>query len=141
MDRDDFMKTVKDDLDFASSTLTDRSRAISLGIVVLCWAFMIGEIPKDGHIAVPIVNLLGPTVLALCSILSDYLQYVFGYFCSFQLFRQIEQAKSSDNLPEYDENSSCYKARFTMFYAKQVFCLGASLWFLISVLYSLWSIL
>ncbi|UFZ05535.1 hypothetical protein LQG66_04240 [Bradyrhizobium ontarionense] len=136
-DRKDFRKRVSDDLDITTAALTDRSRVISLGIVALCWAFIIGELPKTGGIKVPAVNLLGPIFLALCAILSDWLQFLFGYFSSLGTLRAIEADPNAAN--EYDVSSLRYRLRFAMFYAKQVFCFAAAIWFLLAILLTLLS--
>lgn len=140
-DRESFLKEVIADLDFRSSTITDRCRTISLGIIALCWAFMIGDIPKNGLTTIPVANLLGPTFLALCSILADYAQSLFGYMSGMQTLRKAERAIPTENIPKYDDTSLFYKIMSKMFYVKQLFCLGASLWFILAVLYSLWSVL
>ncbi len=98
---------------------------------------MIGEIPKSGGLTVPLVNLLGPMFLALCSILCDWLQYLFGYQSSLSTLRSIERDPHADI--EYKVTSLPYRMRFAMFYLKQAFCFAASIWFLITILLSLLS--
>lgn len=136
-ERKEFHKTVKGDLDFDTATLTDRSRVISLGVVALCWAFIIGELPKSGGLHVPLVNLLGPMFLALCSILCDWLQYLFGYTSSLNTLRSIERHPHANI--EYKVTSLPYRMRFAMFYLKQAFCFAAAIWFLITILLALLS--
>lgn len=136
-ERKKFRDKVEGDLDKMTATVTDRSRVISLGIVGLCWAFFIGQIPRSGGLAVPHVSLLGPMFLALCSILCDWLQYLFGYASSLRTLRSIEKHPHANI--EYDVTSLLYRMRFAMFYLKQAFCLAASIWFLITIGLSLLS--
>jgi hypothetical protein len=136
-DREKFREKVSGDLDFATATVTDRSRVISLGIVALCWAFIIGEIPKSGGLSVPVVNLLGPMLLALCSILCDWLQYLFAYLSSLNTLRSIERHPHANI--EYNVTSLPYRMRSTMFNLKQALCFAGSIWFLITILLSLLS--
>lgn len=115
-----------------SDYLTQQAKLISLGIIALCWAFIIGELPEREDFSISTVNLLGPALFALLAILLDHVHFLFGYWCDLKLLQRFE--KTSEANPKYDRNSFGYKMTFRLFYAKQISTLIASVWFILAVL-------
>lgn len=133
-----FHERVASDHKERTAYLTQRANLISLGIITLCWAFIIGELPKRESISIPVVHLLGPAFFAIITILLDYVQYLLAQFVDWQLLKRFESQKESD--PKYDPNDPRYKMAYWLFYAKHLSTLAASIWFIATVFYALISV-
>lgn len=118
------LEKVKQDLDFASTRISEQTRTISIGILALVWLFLAGGdhapvLPSkpNGHL------LLLTGALALLALVFDHLQYLFGYLTSDQVRKQAEQASRTEVVYNYD--APLYRARTFAFWAKQVIAMAA----------------
>jgi len=118
----DDLKKVLDDLDFATSRISDQTRTISLGVLALAWLFLFGG--KNApllEISLPI--LLICIALAMVSMVADYLQYVVAYMLSRKVLDKVE-SKLVD-VPQYEYNSFGFKIRIFLFWFKQLACIAS----------------
>ena len=113
------------DLDYLSEKVGERTRTISLAIIAIWWAILIG---KDAIKGLPASDMMGPACLAALSILSDFLQYAFAYLAYRGALYKVEKKK----LEEFKFNlKSCrYRARQSLFYMKQIFMVAGLSWFI-----------
>lgn len=116
------IKKVLDDLDFATSRISDQTRTISLGVLALAWLFLFG---KDNAplVSISLPLLLSCIGLSIVSMVADYMQYVIAYFLSRKV---LQQAESSLKItPRYDYTSFWFKCRMFFFWFKQVTCIAS----------------
>jgi hypothetical protein len=118
------IEKICEDLEVLSGKISDLTRTISLSVLALVWLFIAGgegaptlrSSPNSGL-------LLLAGLFVLLSLLSDYLQFVFGYANSKEV---LEIAEASDSRQaKYNEKSVLYRARAVLFWLKQLFALSA----------------
>lgn len=124
------LKTVLDDLDFATNRIGEQTRTIALGVLAVAWLFLAGGRESPALAPPPDVSLLlAAGGLAVSSLLTDYFQYLFAYFGSQAVLERAEAAP--DDKPAYEYSSFTHRARRFFFWAKQLLCLaGAAVLFL-----------
>lgn len=117
------------ELDFLSDLISNRVRTISVGILAICWVFILQNISRqEGTSSVPVSALLVPTSLAILALIADFAQYLFGYFNINSARRKME--KNGLKEVKYDYHSLTYRMRIKMFYTKVVLMIGAAVWLL-----------
>ncbi len=123
------IETVIDDLNFATTQISEQTRTISIGVLAIAWLFLSGG--KDApavKVAPDVFVLLSAGALAIASLLADYFQYL----CAFVLSKQVLNAFEEVNLhcveekPQYNYDSPFFIARQLFFWLKQAACLLAT---------------
>lgn len=105
-----------------SGRIGETSRFIAFGLVALTFTIHGSESGISKKILTDyesLINLAG--VLGCLSIVSDYLQYMCGYFSN------VDALKRKENDYAYDRKNVFYKGRFVFFWAKQVFAFFGAL--------------
>ena len=132
----DSLKTVYDDLDFATGRIGEQTRSISLGVLAIAWLFLAGGKDAPAVATAPnVVLLLSAGALSVASLLADYFQYLFAYFTSRKVLSQAEADPSIE--PQYDYNAFTFRARLFFFWLKQLACLFATALLLIAIVKAL----
>ncbi|MCZ8158381.1 MAG: hypothetical protein O9256_00560 [Rhizobiaceae bacterium] len=115
---------LRQELQNLSSRISETTRTISLGVLALVWLFLAGGGDKPVLRADPDSDLL--VVSGLCvllSLLADYLQYLFGYWDTRNVFARME--KEHQETAQYDSTGLLYRARGFAFKLKQFFAVFA----------------
>jgi hypothetical protein len=111
-------------LDFLSDLLSNRVRTISGAILALAWLFLSGGSSSPVLPAKPDTELLLISGgLAITVLICDYLQYLFGYVQTKQVFKQAE--KSAGKAANFHSKAFTYRARQLFFGLKQLFMVVA----------------
>lgn len=71
---------VLEDLNFSSDRLSTEVREISLGLLALVWALLVGEVKLNAPDSTRILLVIA--AVAVLTMLFDFLQYLGGYFAS-----------------------------------------------------------
>jgi hypothetical protein len=118
------IELIRGDLDSMSERISESSRTISLGVLALVWLFIAGGDETPILSITPSQALLMVSgALVLLSLLSDYLQYFFGYLNSKDVLAEAEA--STEKEAKYQTDSKLYQARALAFWLKQVLSVGA----------------
>lgn len=116
---------IRDGLKSLSSRISETTRTISLGVLAMVWLFLAGGGDKPALSAEPDRQLLILSgFFVLLSLLSDYLQYLCGYWHTRDVFTEAEN--SALKVAQYQPASFLYRARDAAFWLKQ-FCAIAAL--------------
>jgi hypothetical protein len=102
---------------------------MSIGLLAITWGLLISK----PEISQPLPlwlkkNLLAIGILALFTMLSDFLQYIFAFFVVNGLRKSMQKKKQTE--AEYDTGTIPYKLRGFFFGVKLVFVVIACIWFL-----------
>jgi hypothetical protein len=127
------VEKICEDLEVLSGKISDLTRTISLSVLALVWLFIAGgddaptfrSSPNGGF-------LLLSGLLVLLSLLSDYLQFVFGYANSKEVLSVAEASEARQ--AKYNPRSALYRARLLLFWLKQLFALSALVALLMAVI-------
>ena len=126
------VEKICEDLEVLSGKISDLTRTISLSVLALVWLFIAGgddaptlRLSPNGGL------LLLSGLFVLLSLLSDYLQFVFGYANSKEVLSVAEAAETRQ--AKYNTTSVLYRARSLLFWLKQLFALTALVVLLIAV--------
>ena len=114
------------DLDWISNRISERVWTISVGVLAFCLTFIVESISATGEPFLKPVQVIGPMILALISLICDLVQYMAAYTLSRQLLSILE-AKNL-NSGKYDPGSSAFKIREFSFRAKTSLCVLAAAW-------------
>ena len=126
------VEKICEDLEVLSGKISDLTRTISLSVLALVWLFIAGG--DDAPILRSSPNgdlLLMSGLFVLLSLLSDYLQFVFGYANSKEVLSVAEASEARQ--AKYNSKSVLYRARSLLFWLKQLFALSALVVLLIAV--------
>ena len=123
---------VIEDLDFVSNLISERARTLAIGVLAVCWVFVLAN-ATSGDEANLIRNsaLIGPIILALLALLSDLGQYWCGYVATRRHLLLMEKKQMSD-VP-YDYTNAAYRWRAWLFYMKLLLMMTGVLWLLINL--------
>jgi hypothetical protein len=115
---------ISDDLDFASTRLSEQVRTIAFGVLAIAWLFLAGGADA------PVVKIAPEALTLLCAgggaiaaLLADYFQYLCAYFLSARLLRESEAKPKM--VPKYKYNSFLYRSRKFFFWLKQFICIAS----------------
>ncbi len=123
------LKGFQDDLDFTADRLSTQVRAISLGLLGVTWAILIGESTLFRHISEGIGQwLFRVGALSILALLCDFLQYAFGYIYTDKL-RRILEAKKLKEL-DFNYRHPLWLLRRSMFWLKQAIVIIAVVLFI-----------
>lgn len=111
---------VLDDLNFATDRLSTEVRQISLGLLALVWALLVGEAKLS--IAVEVKFLLVVAALSILAMAIDFVQYIAGYFASRRAWDDIR----SGGQGRYDRQWWSHRIRTWSFGAKIIVSLGGT---------------
>jgi hypothetical protein len=126
------LKQLYENLDFVSHRLSTQVRTIAVSVLALAWLFLVGG--KDAPILPHPPSsraLLGIAVVCVCTLVADYLQYVFGYLAA-DAVRARAEAESKAEV-SYDYRDFRYRMRKGLFWAKQVGALASVAWLFIVI--------
>lgn len=124
------LKGFQDDLDFTADRLSSQVRAISLGLLGVTWAILIGESTLFKHISAEVGHwLFRVGALSILALLCDFLQYAFGYIYTDSL-RRVLEAKKLKEL-DYDYRHPLWLLRRGMFWLKQAIVVVAVVLFIV----------
>jgi len=123
------LEKVNKDLDWLCDRISTQVRTMSIGLLAITWGMLIGK----PEISQPLPlwlkkNLLAISILALISLFSDFLQYIFGLWVVDSLRKSMEKKKQIE--AEYDYGTIPYKLRGFFFWVKLSLIVIACLWFL-----------
>jgi hypothetical protein len=119
---------LREDLDYLTTTITERVRVIDGGIIAVWWGSLIG---KDAITGILPHSLLAPTCIAAVSLLFDFLQYVFPYISSRGLLYKLEREHATQF--QYDINNPVYKLRAFFFHSKYILMVVALIWLIVAL--------
>lgn len=123
---------IVEELQWLSDRISAQVRAVGLGLLAITWGLLISQPQIAGPIPDGVKkNLLIVGVLALCSMVCDFLQYVVAYLNTKLLFSRMEREEIDK--AEYDYKAVLYRLRSFFFGAKQIVLLVACIWFLVIV--------
>ena len=105
-------EVIFEDLNFATGRLSTVARQISLGVLAIVWALLVGE--SKVRAGITTAQLLGLSALSVITMLLDFFQYVASY---------IAGRKAMGEKGLYKKSWWSYRIRFWCFYAKLVACL------------------
>jgi hypothetical protein len=111
---------VLDDLNFATDRLSAEVRQISLGLLALIWALLVGEVKLN--IAADAKLLLIVAALAILAMVIDFIQYIAGYFASRRAWADIRTGGQGS----YQREWWSYRIRTLSFGAKIIVSLGGT---------------
>jgi hypothetical protein len=111
---------VLEDLNFATDRLSTEVRQISLGLLGLIWALLVGEAKLS--IAVDTKPLLVVAALSILAMVIDFIQYIAGYFASRRAWDDIR----SGGQGRYQREWWSYRIRTWSFGAKIIVSLGGT---------------
>jgi hypothetical protein len=96
-----------------------RGRTVALSVIALSWLFLGGGSTQSAFAVKPSADLLlSSGALCLLAILTDYLQYVVGYFDSQRVLKKGETSGIKDYVYSYD--ASAHRWRRRLFWLKQI---------------------
>lgn len=108
------------DLDATSAQISTQTRTVCLGILVFIWGLFLTDIQI---LTESVINhlflLLVLTSLAILGLISDFSQYLAGYFNNLILLDKMETEKLTSI--KYNKNHILYKLRIWFFYFKIIF--------------------
>ncbi len=126
------VEKICEDLEVVSGKISDLTRTIALSVLALVWLFIAGGDDAPTLRSSPNSGLLLLAgFLVLLSLLSDYLQFVFGYANSKEVLEVAEASEARQ--AKYNQKSVLYRARSILFWLKQLFALSALAVLLIAV--------
>ena len=115
------------ELDFLTDLLSGRVRWLAGAVLALSWGFAVASPQVSGSsFSVPPGRLLMPMILALAAILSDLLQYIFGYLNNLRMLRAVEA--NPDGRVGFDRNDPLWRMRSHLFHAKIALAIAAGGW-------------
>ena len=119
-------KRVKEDKDFTSQKIGDLARNIGYGVLAICFTLLTSNAQFSEYLTKRNgVELRVAAILAIASVLFDYLQYLAGYIDSARVMNSASY--------KYSKISPFYIARKIFYWAKQLFAVLAALVLLITV--------
>lgn len=123
--RDEVIKAI----DFLSGTVSQRIWTVSVGVLVFCLTFIVESISVATEAFLKPVQVVGPIVFALLSLLADLIQYIAGYLLNREMLQTMEQR----NLIAlaYNHDALSFKVRMWSFRTKIGFCLVSSVWLIL----------
>lgn len=124
-------KAVIDELNFLSGLLSERVRTAAAVILAFCWAFIVEGSSAPGGGFLSTQDVMPPLLLAVATLVADFLQYLFGLRLNIRTLAQMEREKV-ETMP-YDARHPLYLVRQGAFYLKMLLLVGALVW-LLSVL-------
>jgi hypothetical protein len=120
------------DLDFNSDKISTQIRVVSIGLLVFAWTVLVGESAFLHKISDALgKRLLLIAALSIGVLLLDFLQYVTGYFNTLKVVRAAEEAAKTH--AELDRNSTLYRFRDYLFWAKQIVLIGETVYFIVII--------
>lgn len=107
------------ELAFISDRISTQVRTVSLSIIALAWLFLggAGATPPLAQNADKNL-LLVSGALCLLALLSDYFQYVAGYFDSKRVLDEGDETGTDEF--KFNYHSTAYRLRGIFFFTKQV---------------------
>jgi hypothetical protein len=102
---------VFEDLNFSTDRLSAVAREISLGVLAIVWALLVGE--NAVSVGITKEQLLGLAASSIITMLLDFSQYIAAYVSG-------RRAMGSGGL--YKTKWWSYRIRFVCFYSKLVAC-------------------
>jgi hypothetical protein len=127
------LKDVYEELQFISDRISTQVRAIALSVLALVWLFLAGGSSAPALVPSPDRrSLLAMAAFGLAALVSDYLQYLFGYWATSGVRKTAERAKQET--AEFIYTDARYRARVFCFWLKQVLTLVAVGWLMVALL-------
>lgn len=123
-------KRLIEDLDYLSETLSKRTREISAGVLLFCWAFLVEGSQKKAGAFIPAPMIAAPVILSILAIMADLCQYLAGLILTQRLLTKSVSEKNSSNIM-YNRRNPLYRFRQAMFWGKLVLCLAAATWLIV----------
>jgi hypothetical protein len=106
-------------LDSITTRLSDKLRALALGVIAFCWALLAARDPVPQAIASAHHNwILWTAILAIFALLCDLLQSLINYAVSSQLRRSMELKRESSGSFQYD--SWLFRLQAWLFWIKNI---------------------
>lgn len=125
------------ELDFVTDRLSTQIRTLAIGVLAITWLFLAGlkDAPtlKLASSTRPLVFIGG---LCIVGILTDYLQYLFGYFGTSDAMKRAEASTAQAASYLYDDWR--WRGRNLCFNTKQIVIVGACLWLLALIAHAVW---
>lgn len=120
---------VIEELDFLTDVLSNRVRTTAAGVLAFCLGFIVegSQSVTGGFLSAR--EVAPPIALSLLALLSDLLQYVFGYILNMRMLRALSLADGGSLA--YDRGALSYRARHYCFYLKIVCALAAAQWLIV----------
>lgn len=113
------LQEIRADLRTSSDRMSAQVRTITLGLLIVSWGLLIGESTLSKEISAESrTSLLLVGLMAVLTMVLDFLQYVFAYWDSNRLHGEAEQSGKTE--AKYNKNSCSYKLRTGLFWAKQI---------------------
>lgn len=113
------LQEIRADLRTSSDRMSAQVRTITLGLLIVSWGLLIGESTLSKEISAESrTSLLLVGLMAILTMVLDFLQYVFAYWDSNRLHGEAEQSGKTE--AKYNKNSWSYKLRMGLFWAKQI---------------------
>ena len=113
------LQEIRADLRTSSDRMSAQVRTITLGLLIVSWGLLIGESTLSKEISAESrTSLLLVGLMAVLTMVLDFLQYVFAYWDSNRLHGEAEQSGKTE--AKYNKNSWSYKLRMGLFWAKQI---------------------
>ena len=126
------LKEVNEDLNWLCDRISTQVRTMLIGLLAITWGLLIGK----PEISQPLPlwlkkNLLAIGILAVFTMLIDFLQYFFGFLVVNGLRKSMEKKKQTE--AEYHYDTITYKLRDICFWFKLILVVIVCIWFLAAI--------
>jgi len=123
------LDTVKEDLNFLTDRISTQIRTIAIGLIIITWGLLIGDIKLN----IEILDTQKYQLLTICAIavivmFLDFLQYMFGYFYTSSLRKKMIDKNLAQS--EVDERNILWFFRCFFFHVKQYLLVIDVIWFI-----------
>jgi len=122
-----------EELHWLSDRISTQVRTISVSLLIITWGLIIGKPEISSPLSEGLKkHLLIVGIIALITMLVDFLQYFLGYVNTDGLRKIMELEGKLE--ADYDYNAITYKLRCFLFWFKQITLLIACIWFLSAII-------
>jgi hypothetical protein len=113
--------------EFLSDRISTQVRTVALGLLGITWGLLIGKSDAAVEIASSIgKHLMAIGGIAILTMFLDFLQYLFGYWYTDNLIKEMEKANEEEGKYRYSDLR--YRLRTFMFCSKQISLIIGVMW-------------